>query len=309
MRIRTIKPEFWVSDDITSLELEDRLLFIGLLSYVDDLGRGRDEDHLVIGALFSRDMCANPRDTLARVHRGLARLFEAGLIVRYAVANRRYLWVTGWGRHQKIDRPGKSRYPGPDDPSATAFPRDGAVRDNSASPREDVASPREDVASGTGEQGNRGTGEQGKSTPDGVDVSAIADDAATTGGTERREDVEAVCEAMASSVERRTGKRPGVTKSWRTSARLLIDRDGIAADDAIAAISWSENDDFWRANILSVPKLREKYATLSLQAQRSRAPRGAGERMLAAAMAAPDWYPGVDDPPGPALSLIEVGAA
>ena len=140
-------------------------------------------------------------------------------------------------------------------------------------------------------------------------MSAIADDAATTGGTERREDVEAVCEAMASSVERRTGKRPNVTKSWRTSARLLIDRDGIAAADAIAAIGWSENDDFWRANILSVPKLREKYATLSLQAQRSRAPRGAGERMLAAAMAAPDWYPGVDDPPGPVLGLIEGGAA
>ena len=29
----------------------------------------------------------------------------------------------------------------------------------------------------------------------------------------------------------------------------------------------------------------------------------------AAAMAAPDWYPGVEDPPGPALGLIEGGAA
>ena len=41
MRIRSIKPEFWTSDDITALAVDDRLLFIGLWSYVDDNGVGR----------------------------------------------------------------------------------------------------------------------------------------------------------------------------------------------------------------------------------------------------------------------------
>ena len=61
MRIRTIKPEFWTSDDVAALDLDTRLLFIGLWSYVDDHGRGRDEEHLIIAALFPRDMYERPR--------------------------------------------------------------------------------------------------------------------------------------------------------------------------------------------------------------------------------------------------------
>ena len=48
MRIRSIKPEFWTSDDIADLTIEDRLLFIGLWSYVDDNGVGIDKEHLVV---------------------------------------------------------------------------------------------------------------------------------------------------------------------------------------------------------------------------------------------------------------------
>ena len=39
-------------------------------------------------------------------------------------------------------------------------------------------------------------------------------------------------------------------------------------DQIIAAIDWCQSDEFWRANILSLPKLREKYDALRLQAQR-----------------------------------------
>ncbi len=35
VRIRSIKPEFWRSDDIDALSVFERLLFIGLWSYVD----------------------------------------------------------------------------------------------------------------------------------------------------------------------------------------------------------------------------------------------------------------------------------
>ena len=64
MRIRSIKPEFWTSEDISRLGYFDRLLFIALWSYVDDNGVGVDRVPLIIGDLFPEDMSRGS-------HRGL----------------------------------------------------------------------------------------------------------------------------------------------------------------------------------------------------------------------------------------------
>ena len=88
-----------------------------------------------------------------------------------------------------------------------------------------------------------------------------------------RPDVDEVCQHMATSVEARTGRRPRITKRWQDAARLMIDRDGRTIEQIHAAISWIDNDDFWRANILSMPKLRDKWDTLKLQAERAQRPR------------------------------------
>lgn len=90
--------------------------------------------------------------------------------------------------------------------------------------------------------------------------------------TNVRRDVESVCYHMANSVCERTGRRPRITKKWLDSARLMIDRDGRTPDQIHAAIEWVHNSEFWRANILSIPKLREKWDTLKLQAERSARP-------------------------------------
>lgn len=150
MRIRSIKPEFWRSDDITSLSLEDRLLFIGLWSYVDDSGIGVDKLPHICADLFAPDLAEDPRDTLARVSGGLLNLSERGLIMRYKAENRPYLYITNWTSHQRIDKPGKQRFPGPDQADSFETP---AIRDT-------LARVPESVATGTGEQRNRGTEEQ-----------------------------------------------------------------------------------------------------------------------------------------------------
>lgn len=109
MRIRTIKPEFWRSSDIAALSLEDRLLFIGLWSYVDDNGVGRDEPQLVQCDLFPLDPLT---EGSVRVHGGLKRLSERGLITRFRGPDgQKYLQVNSWPEHQKINRPSKPRYP------------------------------------------------------------------------------------------------------------------------------------------------------------------------------------------------------
>lgn len=160
MRIRTIKPEFWTSNDIADLPLEDRLLFIGLWSYVDDYGRGRDEAPLIIADLFPRDIFSNPRETVERVSRGLSRLSDAGLIHRYEVKGAPFFTVTAWTKHQRVDKPRPSRIPSPEEADTPANPQNDANRETIANMsrnlREHVANPRDTSAPGTGEQGNRG---------------------------------------------------------------------------------------------------------------------------------------------------------
>lgn len=153
MRIRSIVPDFWSSEDIAALPWDTRLLFIGLWSYVDDNGVGRDVEKLICASLFPLD--ENPRDTLATVSRGLQRLSAGGQITRYTVEGKPYLHVTTWDKHQRVDRPGKNRYPLP-------TREDAEIR----SPDEDLSRhPRETFATGGGEEGRRGGGEQETSSP------------------------------------------------------------------------------------------------------------------------------------------------
>lgn len=151
MRIRSIKPEFWRSQDISALPIEHRLLFIGLWSYVDDNGVGRDSLASITADLFADDLERDPRETFARVERGLDALSSRGMIRRYVVENKRYVFMTAWESHQKIDRPSKPRYPLP---TSTIETLDESSRDT----REDDATPSLRARVGTGEQG---AGEQG----------------------------------------------------------------------------------------------------------------------------------------------------
>lgn len=105
---------------------------------------------------------------------------------------------------------------------------------------------------------------------DTLEATIIDQDADTTDAptpAHERPDVEAICDHMADSVAARTGRRPRVTKRWRDAARLMIDRDNRPTDQIHAAIDWVAQSDFWAANILGVPKLREKWDTIYLQAR------------------------------------------
>ena len=167
MRIRSIKPEFWQSEDISALSIEDRLLFIGLWSYVDDNGVGRDQPVNICTSLFAGDFVASPAETLARIADGLQNLATRGRITRYTVDGAAFIAIANWKRHQKIDRPNKPRLPEPTHCNAVLTTPNAQSGTDSVSR---IASNAESLASiaetlpvrnrGTGEQGNRGTGEQ-----------------------------------------------------------------------------------------------------------------------------------------------------
>lgn len=87
-----------------------------------------------------------------------------------------------------------------------------------------------------------------------------------------RPDVMEVLDYLDDAVAANGSKLPSRNKSNRDAARLLLDRDGRSVDQVKAAIDYATGDEFWRANILSMSKLRAKYDTLRLQAQRRQSP-------------------------------------
>lgn len=169
MRIRSVKPEFWRSEDIAALRRELRLLFIGLWSYVDDNGVGVDDHRQIAADLFALE--DDPVGARAFVRDGLATLSAAGLVVRYRGPSKPLLYVPTWDKHQRVDRPGKPRHPRPDEDGANVMTSgnadgDGSDGDTSGS---SVAThsrhTREGLAPGAGEQGSRGAGETDSSSP------------------------------------------------------------------------------------------------------------------------------------------------
>lgn len=149
MRIRSTKPEFWRSERVASVSWDARFVLKGLEHYVDDNGVGKDDVALIVGDVFPRDMLASPRETVARVSEAISELHKAGLVHRYEAAGTRLLCVGFWEQSQRIDKPGKGRFPRPD---GTMDYRESEIRAS-------LASPPEVLAPGTGEQGNRGTDE------------------------------------------------------------------------------------------------------------------------------------------------------
>ena len=99
--------------------------------------------------------------------------------------------------------------------------------------------------------------------------SADADPAASDPAEDPvRIDVEQLCQRMVDSVVERDEPRPVITARWRKDARLLLDRDRRPLQEALDLIDWLTQDQFWRANVLGIPKFREQYGKLRLARER-----------------------------------------
>jgi hypothetical protein len=109
VRIRSTKPEFWRSLTVAKLTIPARLTFKGVWNYCDDYGRGMDSSHLLKADLYPHDDDIVP----AVVERHLQQMEDVGLIVRYRVGAKRYLAVTNWEEHQRVDHPKESTIPQP----------------------------------------------------------------------------------------------------------------------------------------------------------------------------------------------------
>lgn len=99
-RIRSIKPEFWSSEQVMECSPTSRLLFIGLWNFCDDGGNHVASAKTIKAEIFPGDDIAS-----TDVQRMLDELSSNSLIAFYTNGDKQYLHVTGWKKHQKIDRP------------------------------------------------------------------------------------------------------------------------------------------------------------------------------------------------------------
>jgi hypothetical protein len=106
-RIRSIKPQFFMNEEVASLPYEWRLLFIGLWTQADRDGRMEDRPQRLKAALF-------PYDDLD-VNDGLSSLVNVGLITRYEGNGQRLICIPKWSKHQQPHiRESVSELPPPD---------------------------------------------------------------------------------------------------------------------------------------------------------------------------------------------------
>ena len=243
MRIRTIKPEFWRSEDIAALSIEDRLLFIGLWSYVEDNGVGRDEPQLIQCDLYPLDTFT---EASLRTHGGLMRLSQQGLITRYEGPDgRRYLQINSWDKHQKINRPSKPRFPQYNAENCT-------LTEASLSPHctlTEASLPEQ----GTGNR-EQGTGRLTLLGP--------------SHETEHAETASAVTVTVSADAAPATANTKPASKASKPSKRTRASRgtrlpDGWVPDDAL--IAWTKANAPAAANAVELDRFRDYWQSLSGQ--------------------------------------------
>jgi hypothetical protein len=248
-RIRSIKPEFWRSPSTAKASPLARLLYIAMWNWADDYGVAEWTPRELLGFVFPNDGDIKNAE-LQSLCTEVATCFNTEF---YLINGRRYYCIPTWDDHQKNERRAQGKYPRPDHPDASV---DAEIHQVTEMRGSSVRTSGNTV-SGTGEQGNRGTGEQGNSSSSEVAVATS------------RPEIDSLLDLLDFEISVNGGKPPTRTKKNLDAARLLIDRDGRTVAQVELAIRWSQADEFWRGNILSMSKLREKYDQLRLAAQRT----------------------------------------
>ena len=110
MANRIIKDSISYSDNINSLSDFNFRLWVHLITYVDDYGRGDARAAIIKGTCFP----LRERVTFKDIEKGIADLAGAGCIGLYKVDGKSYLYFPNWDKHQRV-RTKISKFPSPEE--------------------------------------------------------------------------------------------------------------------------------------------------------------------------------------------------
>lgn len=140
MKIRTVKPGFFLSEKMGLLTPRQRLLFIAMWLIADDAGILENKPKEIVMQAFPWDLmgehvqdselhmqctephvqdselhmqCSDPQMVLSECISGLARLERLKATHSYTVGGRDYIVIRNFRDHQQFNRPSKTRYPLP----------------------------------------------------------------------------------------------------------------------------------------------------------------------------------------------------
>lgn len=238
-RIRSIKPEFWSSPQIGQLDPYWRLLFIAMWNWADDYGRGTCEPRELMGFAFPHD----DEMTVEEFRRGLGGIHRVFGVKFYRVAGRSYYLIPTWEKHQKIDKRAKgSKYPSPEE-GELFDPVSWQVTSNSEeSPDSSEGSPESSMGlsePSTLEQGNRGTGEQGKYSCSSDDERVIED---TPKEEAKNTTYPDAFEDWWATYPRKVGKRKALAE-WKRATKRITPGELVARTRDYAAFHTTEGTD------------------------------------------------------------------
>lgn len=244
-RKRMIDPGFWTDEKLGSVPPLARLLFMGLISNSDDEGILPGHPALIKSQIFPYDI----EVTVSMVTEWLDLLSDLNIIIAYTVDNQTYIQVKNFLKHQTINKAQKSKYPKPE------ITGNEGSQDNYGST---TAPLREDYRLKEEKRREENIREEKRKSES--DTTYSDDSIPITLS-------KLLFSLKAEHIPK--AKEPNYQK-WAEHIDKMHRIDGITFEEIEELIRWCQQDSFWKSNILSTQKLREKYEQLYAAKERDK---------------------------------------
>jgi len=217
-----------------------RLLYTWLIPWLDVEGRYTADPDLIKGRIFPKVKSFTP----AKIEIYLKELREIGLILLYKSDGETYLQLKKFHTEQKInrEREAETKIPPPPQGSGLNHENSGLNHENSNTNKVKEKEIKESLS-------------LNKNVPNSIDIEL----------TQLLMD-KILENDPKSKVQKMTEKQQ---LSWIDDCRKLRERDERTPAEIRAIIKWCQKDSFWKANIQSMGKLREKFGQLYVKAKSS----------------------------------------
>lgn len=273
-RSRNIKPGFFLNDKLAECDPLARLLFAGLWCIADREGRLEDRPKRIKAEILPYDNC--DVDAL------LNQLAKYGFIIRYEVDDNRYIQIINFLKHQNphIKEAPSIIPPPPEQETALYEHHTSTVQEpeqHSSFPADslklipDSLNPHTDSISTSEQSPDAQQEPQGDVQADNADKQDKQQKKPKTRQIsvfdESTEQYQLALFMRKCILENLPNAKlpeptPESLRRWAYDIDLMIRIDCRSPDEIMELMDWAHRDSFWKANILSPCKLREKWDTL-----------------------------------------------
>lgn len=240
---RIIKESIRTSKTVNAMTDFQFRIWVYLITYVDDYGRGSADPEIIKGFVLPRRKRVSESD----IEKTLAELAGMGCISLYNVDGESYFYFPNWSSHQRIQTK-KSKFPEPvNGESRCTTVSHGESRSESESESESEY-----------KKGKSELCEPGQARPSPAKFSP--EDHAYQAAVYLDRQIQARLEGQKSVGEKRL-------QTWAVEFDRCHRLDGHSWEDISKVLRFSQKDPFWSQNILSGGKFRDKYLQLLAKMQ------------------------------------------